>query len=138
MCVVCVWQFFFSLGAKLYAQTSSCAKQWAQSPLLYAKLKDNGPRQVMSQIRLHKGLIQSTYLTNLLARGPWILTLVSSGWWLSSESCVCHKHPPLLTTNDKYWMTMYMLRASLMWHHSTQHRWRNWKDVKLMSNCIRV
>jgi hypothetical protein len=61
-----------------------CTKPLCVNLLLYAKLKGNGRRWVMSQIWLHKGFIQSTYLTNHLARGPWILTLrlVSLGWWL--------------------------------------------------------
>jgi hypothetical protein len=54
---------------KSYAHKALCVNL-----LLYAKLKDNGPMQVMSQIRLHKGFIQSTYLI--------------------ASHVFCHKHPP--------------------------------------------
>jgi hypothetical protein len=59
VCCLCVTNFLFfwckALCTNFFMCKSYAHKALCVNLVLYAKLKDNGPRQVMSQIRLHKG-----------------------------------------------------------------------------------
>jgi hypothetical protein len=73
-----------------------------------------------------------------MGRGKWWAKFDYTRVFIQSTYLIASHVFVINTPFFTNWMIMYMLRASLMWHHSTQHEWRNWKDVKLMSNCIRV